>query len=114
MNVRLLLPLALGVAGGCALTSCSSLKSTASKVGDFSRKSVAKVGDLLPSKRPPVVDVRQKDLKDMPLGHERALAFQEKKRQSWWFFSGPVDFKEPELPDVEAEMTSGLLPPKGE
>ncbi len=114
MNPRSLLLLALGTAGGCVLSSCSTIKSTASKVGQISRDSVAKVGNLFPSNRPPVVEVRQEELKDLPLGHERALAFQEKKRHSWWFFSGPVDFKEPDLPDTETEMTSGLLPPKSE
>jgi hypothetical protein len=114
MNVRSLLPLSLAAAGACLMCNCSTLKSTAAKVGALSRQSVAKVGDLLPSRRPPVVEVREKDLKDLPLGHERALAYQEKKRAGWWFFSGPVDFKEPDLPDTAAEMTGTLLPPKGE
>jgi hypothetical protein len=109
---------------GCALialslASCAQMNSlkTAtvgglSKVSDLSKASVAK---LMPPKIP-VVEVREKDLKAMPTGEERALAF-EKSRQpskSFWFFRGPVDFKEPELPESGAAIDGELLPPKME
>ena len=108
---------ALGTAGVCALAfpSCSKMstlsKAATGKMSDFSHKSLAAFDGLMPS-RVPVVQVRQKDLKDLPLGHERALAFQEKQHNSWssWFFQGPVNFKEPVLPDTSAESNGSLLP----
>ena len=97
---------------------CSTVKTTASKIGDASRQSLAKIGDasrgsiasILPP-RIPVVEVREKDLKEMPLGSERALAYEHRKRGFFSFFTGPVDFEEPDLPDVESEMNGSLLPP---
>jgi hypothetical protein len=58
----------------------------------------------------PVVDVREKDLKEMPLGKERALAYEREK--SFWTFI-PGTFQEPDLPAVEDSALDGsLLPPK--
>jgi hypothetical protein len=111
--------LALGAAGACALLlpSCSQLtafgQSAAGKMSELSRQSIAAIDRLRP-KRVPVVEVRHKDLKEMPLGHDRAIAFQEKRRNAWWFFQGPVDFKEPELPAVSGESETSLLPAKDE
>ena len=65
-----------------------------------------------------VVEVREKDLKPMQTGQERALAYQSSqnsqtsRRSSFSFFRGPVDFKEPNLPDIGGEMDGSLLPPK--
>jgi hypothetical protein len=97
------------------LPSCGTMdlvrKTTASttqKIGELSKFSVT---DLMPAKVK-VVEVREKDLKDLPLGEDRALAYEAKKRRSFWFFDGPVDFKEPELPTAGAELDGSLLPPK--
>ena len=82
------------------------------KKGDIARFSFS---DLLPS-RVPVVKVREKDLKEMQTGKEKALAFQQSRRggfSSW--FGSPVDFKEPELPNGGIDNPEfGLLPPKPE
>ena len=59
-----------------------------------------------------IVKVRQKDLKELPLGHERALAFDRERRFGFWSFGGVVDFKQPDLPQPGAEMDGSLLPPK--
>ena len=63
-----------------------------------------------------VVEVREKDLKEMPLGKDRAIAFEEekKKSRSFWSYVLPTDFKEPVLPDIDDnDMDSSLLlPPK--
>ena len=59
-----------------------------------------------------VVEVRAKDLKELPSGQERALAFESSRKRGYWFFSGPVDFKEPTLPQPGGEMDGSLLPPK--
>jgi hypothetical protein len=67
--------------------------------------------DLRPAKID-VVEVREKDLKEMPLGKDRALAFdRERKRSFWSFMQAP--FKEPTLPVIEeGEIDGSLLPPK--
>lgn len=60
-----------------------------------------------------VVEVREKDLKKLPTGHDRALAFENNRKRSFWSsFSGPVDFQEPVLPDGGGEMDGSLLPPR--
>ena len=87
------------------LTSCGS-SGTPGKLSTFS------VRDLMPAKVD-VVEVREKDLKDLPLGHERALAFDnQQKKRSFWFFGGSAVFKEPALPEPGSELDGSLLPPK--
>ncbi len=59
-----------------------------------------------------VVQAREKDLKPMPLGKERALAFDQQRKRSFWSFALP-NFKEPTLPSVTGDESDGsLLPPK--
>ena len=67
---------------------------------------------LLPGPRVPVVKVRDKDLKELPTGHERALAFESRRKGGFWIFGGPVDFKEPTLPESGSELDGSLLPPR--
>jgi len=59
-----------------------------------------------------VVKVRAKDLKPLPTGHERALAYANERKQGFWFFGGPVDFKEPTLPEAGGDPDGSLLPPR--
>lgn len=59
-----------------------------------------------------VVEAREKDLKSMPLGRERALAYQQKRNHSFWPFPFP-HFTEPALPTaMDIEIDGTLLPPK--
>lgn len=59
-----------------------------------------------------VVEAREKDMKPMPLGKERALAFDQQRKRSFWSFALP-NFKEPTLPTVTDDQADGsLLPPK--
>ena len=59
-----------------------------------------------------VVEVREKDLKEMPSGKDRALAFDRERKRSFWSFLGG-DFKEPSLPAIDdGEIDGSLLPPK--
>lgn len=111
-------------AAGLCLVSCATI----SKVGQSSLAMVQKttaattakvsqLSDLTLSKISPagvkVVEVRQKDLKELPTGQERALAFESNRKKGFFsFFGGPVDFKEPTLPQPGAEMDGSLLPPK--
>ncbi len=104
ISAGLLLPL---------LASCSTMKavqetaaSATGKVKQFS------LSDLRPA-RVDVVEVREKDLKEMPTGKERALAFEQKKKRTFWSFL-PGTFKEPVLPEVSDSASDdySLLPPK--
>jgi len=117
MNLPLRL---LCVGSACSiLASCGTIGSLKNAtVSGVSKLSKFSVTDLMPS-RVDVVEVREKDLKDLPLGKERALAY-EAKRQSlasrqgggFWFFKGPVDFKEPSLPSEAGSLDGSLLPPR--
>ena len=78
-----------------------------SKLSSFS------LSNLLPS-HIPVVEAREEDLVDLPSGKERALAFEEEKKQRDWVLAGPINFKEPDLPEGDPFMNGGLLPMKPE
>lgn len=108
--------IAIAILSPLILASCGAVdtvKSTASNatkgISQFS------LSDLRPAKVD-IVEVREKDLKEMPLGKERALAFdQERKRSFWSFAKSPekVNFKEPTLPTIEeGEIDGFLLPPR--
>lgn len=85
-----------------ALVSCAGGDGLAHKVRQFS------ITDLTPSKVE-IVEVREKDLKPLPTGEERALAYQRSNRRfPGWF--GPSNFVEPDLPPEGAAMEGGLLP----
>jgi hypothetical protein len=86
--------------------SAQAVRDTSSKLSSFS------LADLLPGSRINVVKVREKDLKELPTGRERALAFQNSRKGGFWIFGGPVDFKEPTLPEAASEPDGSLLPPK--
>lgn len=59
-----------------------------------------------------IVKARQEDMKSMPLGKERALAFDQERKRSLWSFTLP-QFVEPSLPAAnENEADGSLLPPK--
>lgn len=102
------------ILSGFGLVSCASvsktLASVPSKVSHLSEMAVNKISPAGVK----VVEVREKDLKKLPTGQERALAFENThaRKRSFWFFNGPVDFKEPTLPSPGGEMDGSLLPPK--
>jgi hypothetical protein len=70
--------------------------------------------DFIPGRGVKVVDVREKDLRELPSGQERALAYKKERRRGFWIFGGPVDFKEPNLPEPGTGMDGSLLPPRDE
>ncbi|MFM2170842.1 MAG: hypothetical protein RI957_1071 [Verrucomicrobiota bacterium] len=81
------------------------------KRGDIARFSFS---DLLPS-RVPIVQVREKDLREMQLGKDRALAYQKQGGFFSPWFGSPVNFEEPDLPSGSLDNPEfGLLPPKSE
>lgn len=88
---------------------------SAQAVRDTSSATASKLAlltDLLPGNRIAVVEVREKDLKELPTGRERALAFQNSRKGGFWIFGGSVNFKEPTLPVAGSEPDGSLLPPK--
>lgn len=104
------------LAATLSVISCGTMgnlknKTTAglTKVSQFS------VTDLMPS-RIKVVEPREKDLRPLPTGEERAMAYAASHRGSrggmWGLFRGPVDFKEPALPTDAGLMDGSLLPPR--
>lgn len=114
----------------CGLWSCASLKETAANASATVKESTAnataklssyaKMPDLtetplvrlMPAGGLKVVEVREKDLEELPTGQERALAFRNERKNGFWIFDGPLDFKEPMLPEDGCEMNDSLLPPK--
>ena len=70
------------------------------------------IARLLPAGGLKVVEVREKDLKDMPTGRERAIAYRNERKRGFWIFGGPVDFEEPELPEDDSGIDGSLLPPR--
>lgn len=97
------------------LTSCGTMKVvTAAK--EKTSSGVTALADAswgrLTKPKVPIVEVREKDLKELPTGEEQALAFDNRKKRSFWgLFSGPVDYKEPTLPLNSGELDGTLLPP---
>jgi len=84
------------------LASCAGSTQVVAKVRDFS------ITQIRPAKVE-VVEVREKDLKPLPTGEERALAYQRSGRRFFGLF-GAVDFQEPELPAEGQLIDGGLLP----
>lgn len=106
---------------GAAFVSCTSVKSATSAATSAATSkvySLAKLQNLaempiariLPGQRVKVVEVREKDLKELPTGKEKAMAY--RNIGGFWVFGGPVDFKEPTLPEPGSEMDGSLLPPR--
>jgi hypothetical protein len=116
--MKFLLP-ALFAAFSLCLNSCGvsdTVASVKNKMPDVKRGDIARFSfrDLMPS-RVPVVEVREKDLKEMELGKDKALAYQGKRSYFSSWFGKPVDFKEPALPAGGLDNPEfGLLPPKTE
>lgn len=112
------------LAASLCLASCATINKVGQssmamvqKTSAATTSKIAEISDLTMSKIRPagvkVVEVREKDLKQIPTGQERALAYENSRKRGFWgFFSGPVDFKEPTLPQPGAEMDGSLLPPK--
>lgn len=110
------------IAVSSGLMSCAAVKSTTASATQ-KLSSLAKLPEmpslvdtpiarLLPAGGLKVVEVREKDLKDLPSGHERAIAYRNLRKRGFWIFSGPVDFEEPTLPEDGSGIDGSLLPPR--
>jgi hypothetical protein len=104
VSLVITLPLGLGAcgSGGFARQSTAAVARKAAGFG---------VSNLFPA-RVKIVKAREKDLKELPLGHERAVAFEKQRKFGLWTFGGAVNFIQPDLPEPGAEMDGSLLPPK--
>jgi hypothetical protein len=100
------------IAGVFGLVSCAAV----CKIGEQTGSKISQLSALAANEISPpgvkIVEVREKDLKKQPSGRELALAYENTRKSGSWLFGGPVDFKEPTLPEPGAEMDGGLLPPK--
>jgi hypothetical protein len=105
--------------GACTTRPTSTASAATSKPGITSKLKKISVAKL-PKFRMPgsffgpdvkVVEPRVRDLKNLPSGSELAEAHRKKQRGFFWIVGGPVDFKEPELPDPGIDTGEGLLPP---
>ncbi len=123
-KIRLLFVILSALILPIAFTSCGAVKTVGNAtkaVGQTAAKAGKKVtqfslADVMPAKVE-VVEVRENDLKEMPLGKDRALAYQgtrevQQRRSSFFSFTMPADFKEPTLPDIGDDNIDLLLPPK--
>jgi hypothetical protein len=122
MNAKSQTTLLSVIAASCALVSCAAFKNTtASAAEKFSE--LAKmpkmpsltdtpIARLLPAGGLKVVEVREKDLKDLPTGQERAIAYRNERKRGFWIFGGPVDYEEPTLPEDGSGADGSLLPPR--
>ena len=100
------LPLSISLFGACLVfTSCGNSTS------NLASQPLDSVKSLLPS-RIPIATVRNKDLKELPSGADRALAWS--KSLNRWTYA-KIDYNPATLPDTQTQpIDSGLLPPLNE
>ena len=90
----------------------NSAAATSAKISSLVKIPDFHLANMLPGNRVKVVEVREKDLKDLPTGKELALAHRQEQKSAFWIFGGPVDFEEPALPEPGIEFDGSLLPPR--
>ena len=66
----------------------------------------------LPSAAVAIVKVGEGELKELPLGHEQALAYESQRKSGLLALGGGGNFEQPKLPESGSEMDGSLLPPK--
>lgn len=104
------------VPASLTLISCSLLVSCGGfSTSNIAQKSVKSIAKILPS-RMPVAEVRQKDLQEMPIGADRALAWDRRldglRYASTSRFFAPKNYQPPRLPDERTiPADGGILPP---
>lgn len=110
ISLFLIAPLVLGSCG----TMQTVKQSTVAMAAKFPKMpslpkfpSISKPGIF--GDHPKVAEVREKDLKKLPLGHERLVAYQ--NGAGGWWPMGDVKFEPAALPDPGADMDPSLLPP---
>ncbi|MFK7911816.1 MAG: hypothetical protein AB8F34_14620 [Akkermansiaceae bacterium] len=112
-RIKKIAPASLTLTASILLVSCSNFDAAS-----IVKKPIKSVAKLVPDKMPrlipqriPIAEVRTKDLKKMPTGAEKALAFEEKRNRRRFVFI-PGLYKAPTLPDERTLPTdAGILPP---
>lgn len=99
-------------AGGKPAAVAGNAAASPAKHSIFSQLQGFSLANLLPGSGVKIVKVREKDLRELPTGRERALAYQNSRKDGFWIFGGSTNFKEPNLPELGTEPEGSLLPPK--
>ena len=92
-------------------SSLSALRSTAGSAVSGVAALPDKISGIMPGRSIKIVEVREQDLKELKSGNELAKDHRRRLIDSFSLFRGPVDFKEPALPEPGAEADGSLLPP---
>lgn len=99
-------PLSLTLISSSLLVSCGNFDASG-----LAQKSVRSVANLIP-RRVPVAEVREKDLRQMPTGADRALAWERHLDAKRYAFFIPRHYKAPKLPATRSlPEDGGILPP---
>lgn len=99
-------PLSLTLISSSLLVSCGNFDAAG-----LAQKSVRSVANLIP-RRVPVAEVREKDLRQMPTGADRALAWDRHLDARRYVFFIPKHYKAPKLPATRSlPADGGILPP---
>jgi len=98
--------LSLALISSSLLVSCGNFSLTKSNEKPY--KAISK---LIP-RRVPIAVVRPNDLKELPTGADRALAWSKRLDSKRYAFFKPKNYKPATLPDARTLPTdTGLLPP---
>lgn len=92
------------------LGSCGAVKSFKDSTATMVAKLPALPRPGMLGDHPKVVKVRPQDLKEMPLGHDRLVAYQRSGAFGFWPM-GEVKFEPAALPEPGSEVDGSLLPP---
>ena len=111
ISLMVVTPLALNSCGSVEFAKNSTAAVT-SKAAQAARFQNFGLSDLFPAPVK-IIHVRDEDLRDLPLGHERALAFSNQQKFGSGPERAPADFIQPDLPPPGEGMDGSLLPPKG-
>lgn len=102
----------LGLVASISLVSCTSDQQTGKSPLTSALTQISKLSAKVQPPTVRVVKVREKDLKTLPSGQERAQAYANRHLVQLSLAVGTVDFKESALPQAGGEMDGSLLPPK--
>lgn len=108
--VKKIAPASVALASCLMVVSCGGFDAVGIVKKPFKSVAKIKLPRLMPQ-RIPIAEVRAKDLREMPTGAEKALAFEEKRNRRRFVFI-PGFYKEPKLPDARSlPSDAGILPP---
>jgi hypothetical protein len=105
--VKRIAPVSLTLITSSLLVSCGNFDATG-----LAKKSMNSVANLIPRRRVPVTEVREKDLRKMATGADRAMAWDRHLDSKRYVFFRPKHYKAPKLPAARSlPEDGGILPP---